>query len=531
MMRVAPLLLATVLSMPAAGNETADFIDALGKAVTGAILAEAYLSACAIEAQDHVQAQRDAMAGWAHRVDLAGYRRLLEGAAVQLPGLADDLVDNAERAQGIVDAEVARDSSSCLDFRSALADNAVFDIAADIRYLLRNADDFGIAVSEAASSPTTETIEVVPLASLSVQIADKMDEIGSRSGAQEDRDLREAREEHATEWLEQRPALAIFGRVVADDELREWRGEQQSSFIVTCASFGDDAHETAMASDIGEDRIVVGEIRWLRDDRVGGVVSLGNCRVFNHDPDTVTLAGIADDSAGLMLRPPEYDEAFAGPGEGIAIGDIDRVLYDAAFENRLDGFGNGYTDRQEDIYVLLRDGTAYRHEWNFAFTDLDVALSRQREPDRWFTWQDSWGTLTLRQTGGLDEGDEIDLSEARRLVPVPQGQRLEATYYYLNVGMGGGRSDRDYAFSQDGQLLHSRGGFVAGNFGTSYIIVAGGDDTVTKSNYVFDGYTLLIDGPDGQERHFVAILDGDDPGHPEEIIIDGQVHWLRENNQ
>src|SRR5690606_5511342 len=117
----------------------------------------------------------------------------------------------------------------------------------------------------------------------------------------------------------------------------------------------------------------------------------------------------------------------------------------------------------------------------FAFTDLDVDLSRAREPDNWFTWQEDGETVSVTQTGGLDAGQTIALTKAQRLVPFPAGQRLDDTYYYLNVGMGGARSDRDYAFGSDGQLVHTRGGFVAGNFGTSYIIVAGGEDTVATS--------------------------------------------------
>lgn len=103
------------------------------------------------------------------------------------------------------------------------------------------------------------------------------------------------------------------------------------------------------------------------DDREGGTISLNDCRAFIHDPAKTELAGIADDSAGVMLRPPEYAEAYAGPGEGIALDQVDRVLYDAEFENRMDGFGNGYTHRREDIYVLLEDGAAYCHAWNFAY--------------------------------------------------------------------------------------------------------------------------------------------------------------------
>lgn len=523
------LLLSTVWVAPALAQDIDPFSEALSEATTGAVLSEAYMLACSMHDPDSETGRRDAMASWSHRVGLPGYRRVVTGVAEQIPSLLDDIDQHAQKVRQAVLDEIAADPSPCTSLAATL-DEDIYDIADQIRYLLRNADDFGIDVPEPEVVPTGDEIEVLPLATLSAQLAQKMDEVGSKAGAREDRDLREAREDHAEAWLEQRPAVVIFGRVVAEDELREWRGDQQSAFSATCGSFFDDDEEASMAGAMGQDRIIVGEVRWLRDEHEGGVLSLSECRVFTHDPAAAELATSDDDSAGIMLRPPDYKEAFAGPGAGMAMGDIDRVLYDAEFENRMDGFGNGYTHRSEDIYVLLRDGTAYRHEWNFAFTDLDVELSRTREPDRWFTWRDSWGTVTVTQSGGLDAGTEVDLSDARKLVAVPQGQTLDQTYYYLNVGMGGSRRDRDYAFSRDGQLVHTRGGFVAGNFGTHYIAVVG-DDDVTTSRYAFDGYTLLIEGPDGEERHFAAIFEGDDPDSPKEILIDGQVHWLREEDQ
>lgn len=528
MRRLGLFLATTAMSLSRVwADQAADFSEAFSKAASGATLVEAYMVACDAYDPDSAQSRRDAMAVWAHRVDLAGYKRLLDGAADALPDLTAELAQHVERVGLAVDEDVRQDRSTCTDFKAEL--NAeIFDIESPIRYLLRNAGDFGIVLADHPAEPASDKIDVVPLASLSAQLAEKMDEIGSKVGAASDRDLRAAREDHAEAWLEQRKVLAIQGRVTDSDTLREWRGDQQSSFSATCRSFADDENETEMTRAIGEESIVAGTIRWVRDDREGGTLSLNDCRIFAYDPEETVLAALPNDSAGLMLRPPEYEEAFAGPGEGISMSDVDRVLYAAEFNNRIDGFGNGYTQRGEDIYVLLRDGTAYRHAWNFAFTDLDIDLSRQREPDRWFSWRDSWGTVTLTQTGGLDAGEEIDLSGASRLMPVPQGQLLDGTYYYLNVGMGGRRSDRDYAFSANGELVHTRGGFVAGNFGTSYIIVSGDSDVAT-SRYTFDGYTLLIDGPDGEERHFVALIDGQDSNRPEEIIIDGQVHWLRKD--
>lgn len=527
MRRLGLVMAASTLALyPAAADEAAAFSDALGTAATGVTLAEAYLASCDKYEPESADARHDAFAGWAHKVDLPGYRRLLAGAAGLLPDVIVSLDEQVETARQMVDNDAQNDRSSCTQFKAELAADR-FDIERPIRYLLRNAAAFGITIADAPVLPTSDGTEVVPLVVLSAQIAAKMAEVGSKAAAVGDRDLRTARQDRAEAWLAQRPALAIFGRITDKDSLREWRGDQQSTFAARCQSFADDGEAEAMVRDIGQDRIVLGTIRWLRDDRAGGVLSLNDCRILVQDPAEVELADIDDESAGLMVRPPDYEEAYAGPAQGMAMGDIDRVLYAADFSARMDGFGNGYTRRSEDIYVLLRDGTAYRHAWNFAFTDLDVALSRQREPDRWFSWRDDWGKVTLAQTGGIDAGNELDLSSARRLMPAPAELVLDASYYYLNVGMGGGRSDRTYAFAADRTLVHTRSGFVAGNFGTSYIIASGESETAS-STYRFDGYTLLIDGADGEERHFVALIDGHSANAPDEVIIDGQVHWRRE---
>jgi hypothetical protein len=524
--RIALLAVALGLAGPALAETKNEFSINMGKAVTAVTLARAYVAACDAQHPEGQTGRRDVMAAWGYRVDLAGFDRLLAGARKALPDLDKQFTEHGRTVETAAAEEIRDDASVCENLNDKLAEEK-YDIRAAIRHLVRNADDFGIEIAEApAPPPPSGEVAVMPLAAFSVQAETIMAEIGSKAGGHAYRDLANAREERLLEWLKARNVVVLHGRVTAEDELREWRGDQQSRFMADCTSFSEDPHEERMAASLGQDMVVVGQPRWVRDDRVGGVVGLRECSVFTLAETGKELAG-ADDSDGLMLRPPEFDEAFAGPNEGIVLGEIDRVMYDAEFNNRMDGFGNGYTQRREDIYVLLRDGTAYRHEWNFAFTDLDVALSRKREPDRWFTWTSKWGTVTLTRTGGLDAGETVDLSEARRLLPMPSGQTLDHTYYYLNVGMSGVRRDRDYVFTQDGMLTHTRGGFVAGVFGTHYLTVVGSPD-VSRSRYSFEDFTLLIDGPDGVERHFVAMFEGDDAGNPDELIIDGQVHWTRD---
>lgn len=190
----------------------------------------------------------------------------------------------------------------------------------------------------------------------------------------------------------------------------------------------------------------------------------------------------------------------------------------------MDGFGNGYVDRSEAIYVLLRDGRAFRHDWSFPITDIDLNALERRAPEKFFTWLDDGGIAVLQPV----QGKKIRLDDAIRLDPMGDGRNLDDEYYYLEVGMGGYRSDRAYDFSADGQVTYTSGGFVAGNFGTSYIIVAGGEDGEQKGRYRFEDYALIVQSGEGEERRFFAIGADESPDAPEEVIIGGEVYWLRD---
>lgn len=54
-------------------------------------------------------------------------------------------------------------------------------------------------------------------------------------------------------------------------------------------------------------------------------------------------------------------------------------------------------------------------------------------------------------------------------------------------------------------VVYSQGGFVAGNFGTSYMIVNGSDEAEATAGYRIENYALILITPCGEERHFLAI--------------------------
>ncbi|SMQ61656.1 hypothetical protein SAMN06295905_0552 [Devosia lucknowensis] len=515
------------LPMTVTADEVEELSQRIGQTVGAFEAAALYLDACAERDPEGVQARRDLVAAWRHDNDFGDYSRVMTGIGARIPELEAQIGPQRSALATEIARELDAAPQTCGKFAEVLAADQ-FDVKSSVRRLMSLTRALDIAVPDVPDIvPATRTVEetqILPLAALSARIEAKMAEIGSKAGARELRGLRAAREAHAEDWLEADGVQVLYGRVTGEDELREWREDMQSSFAVRCSSFSEAAHEARMESAIGRDMVVVGTSRSVSDGMEGGVVRLDRCSLFTV-AETARPMVEEEDSAGLMIRPLEFDEAFAGPNAGIALDDVDRVIYDARFDNRLDGFGNGYVDRQEDIYVLLDDGSAYLHEWSFPFTDLDVALSRQREPGRWFTWQADGDSVRLTMSGGWQAGTETLVEGAQRLVPFTHAT-LDGAYDYLQIGMGGSRQDRRYAFSRDGALTYSRSGFVAGNVGTSYIIVSGSEDPATEARYRIEDFALIIDVDGTSERRFFALPASADDTQPDTVLIEGTAYWL-----
>lgn len=516
-----------LLSSSALADDVEELSQHIGKTVGAFEAAALYLDACAARDPEGVPARRDIVAAWRHDNDFTDYQRVMNGMLASFPELASQLDPQRTALAQNIERDLDTAPEQCADFSTLLADEQ-FDVSRSVRRLLSLTRSLDIDIPGAPEivplTKTVEDTEILSLAALSARLETKMAEIGSKAGARDLRGLRAAREEHAEAWLKADGVQLLFGRVTGEDDMREWRGDMQSAFALRCNSFSEDAHEARMAATIGEEMVVVGTVRSVTDGTEGGIVRLDRCSLF-----TVAETGRPmveeDDSAGLMIRPLEFDEAYAGPNAGIALDEVDRVLYDAQFDNRIDGFGNGYIDRREDIYVLLRDGSAYRHEWSFPFTDLDVEQSRRREPARWYSWRDEGDAIRLTASGGWQAGSESRIEGAQRLVPFPH-QSIAASYYYLQVGMGGSRQDKRFTFSEDGSVVYSRGGFVAGNVGTSYIIVNGADDPDTKASYRVEDYALILESEAGIERRFFAMPGSAAQPLPDTLLIDGTAYWL-----
>ncbi len=521
-------LLVSALSVPARADSAKELSEGLGKVVGAFTATELYVEHCNRKDTAKAASHRDVLAGWSYGNKRANYDRLIQGLQARMPDLAAQLARERRRLADLIAQEIATHPARCGDLHAFFKDNKQLSVGTQVSRLTRMAARLGIDIPEAAeilpAAKSVESSKILRLAALSARLETRMSEIGSKEGGRRMSDLSRAREDHAKNWLAADGMQVLFGRVTAKDELREWRGDQQSAFKAECSSFVNEAHQQRMAAATNQDRVVVGRPRSVLDAHIGGKLKLDRCSVF-----TVQETGRPfveeDDKAGLMPRPLEESEAYAGPNMGITLSQIDRVLYESSFNNRMDGFGNGYVDRKENIYVLLRDGTAYRHDWSFPFTDLAINRSKAREPERWFTWRERGGQVTLTGSGDNNESRTVEIDKAQKLRPM-RLQSLQASYYYLQIGMGGRRQDRRYRFAADGTLVYHRSGFVAGNVATSYIIVSGPAEKDVTARYRFENYALVIERDGEIERHFFAVPESANGALPDTVIVRGKAYWL-----
>jgi hypothetical protein len=456
------------------------------------------------------------LAAWEQAHELRVFDALMAGLASLSDGVARQLENAAGDARRQIAPQIDEKPGECNAFDSV--DGEPGDLRDAIRALALDAHTIDLKPRPGA---IPDTVNVRPVVEFSRYAAEIMSLVAPADTP--DKDLKDAREAFLEYYLDAGGYVAVYGRIEDSGDIREWRGDYQSRYHLECGSFASSAQDDRFSASTGRDMIIVGEPRYAHVRDEGGSVRLNKCWVF--EPEGAVETGEADPSdAGLMLRPLDMSEAFAGPMEGPRPDEIDRLLYDASFATRMDGFGNGYVDRREAIYVLLRDGTAFRHDWSFPVTDIDLDALKRREPDKVFAWHDERGVAVLK----ADDGSELRLEDAIRLVPIGNGESLDDEYYYLQVAMAGRRSDRAYDFKPDGQLTYTSGGFVAGNFGSSYIIASGGAKGEQKGNYRFEDYALIVESSEGLERRFFAIGADEDPRAPGEVIIEGTVYWLRD---
>jgi hypothetical protein len=511
-------------------------------------IAEALAAQCNILSPKSRESRQAVLKAWwdANRID--AFQAAIVPMLARAPGSVASINAVRDKAAAKAKAMTEKTPAICENFDAFLREKtfAVGGRIVEILPLLAAANArLSGGTPSAPPSPASGAIRLYTIVQLSTAAETAMNTVAS-SDAAKDSKIREARENAGEAALEALGVIAVRARVVGRDDLREWRGDQQSIYRLSCRAFIDKQTEERFKGLEGSETTIAGKVtNFIAHPSGGGSIILAKCDFV--DGPQLAKANLPE-SGGLELRPPNAQEANAGPGKGIQMGDVEKIVYKADLRTSLDGFGNLYTDRDEDTYILLKDGTAYHHRWRFPFTDLNVALVKQREPGSWYRWRQEGQNLMLTAAGGKYAGQTKTVSGASPLSPFPPGALLDKAFKFLHVGMMGVRRERDYVFHRDGTLDLHKSNIVAGRTFTGPDIgVAGpgvaysggpnasllvvGRPNEQRLRYRIDGYVLELTADDGAvERHFIARFGDDKADDPHSLYIGGEMLWDRDKD-
>jgi hypothetical protein len=510
-------------------------------------LVEALAAQCDTFSPNSRESRQAALKAWrdANRID--AFQAAIVPILARAPGSVASASELRDKAAAKAKAMTEKTPAICENFDAVLREKvfAVGDPIAEILPVLAAANARLAAGTPSAPPPASSAITLYTIVQLSTAAEAAMNTVAAADAAK-DRKIRETREHAGKAALEALGVIAVRANVVDRDDLREWRGDQQSAYKVNCRAFVDKQTEERFKGLEGSETTIAGKVaNFVVSSSGGGNIILAKCGFV--DGARLTKANLPE-SGGLALRPPNAQEANAGPGKGIQMGEVEKIAYKSDVRMGIDGFGNLYSDRNEDTYILLKDGTAYHHHWRFPFTDLNVALVKYREPWNWYRWRQEGKDLVLTAAGGEHAGKTKTVSGAGLLKPFPPGALLHKAFKFLHVGMMGVRRERDYVFRRDGTLDLHKSNIVAGrtfagpNIGASgpgfaysgganaSLIVAGRPNE-QRVRYRIDGYVLELTADDGEvQRHFIGRFDFDDDNAdgPGLLYLGGEMLWDRD---
>jgi len=386
-----------------------------------------------------------------------------------------------------------------------------------------------------ASLPEEPGLTAKPKALFTIaQLSAVAEDLLRRAPGRKDDDKAEA----VTAAMQKLGPFALGGRAVGDDRLQEWLPEQRSIWTATC-DFADDTEKKRFQQAKDKDVTVIGRISRVYAFKV---LDLADCRLLD-DPSRLARSDLPE-TGGLEYRPPSAAEAYAGPGKGIPADQIEAMLFREQFQVGINPTGGSYTDRNEETYLLLKDGTAYRYAFDYPPTDLDAAQVRRRAPQDWSRWERPDRNYVMTAAAG----ERADLPSFTVLKPFPPDARLDHAYYYLNVSMGGVTTRIDIVFRRDGTFERHEGGSFfmhslagTGPDGGSVGVFNGGMGAVMNENgfsmggalksrdtaghYRLDGYTLQLTADDGTvTRLRIGVSEGD-VAAPDTLNIGGSSYW------
>ncbi|MGO1080656.1 hypothetical protein [Inquilinus sp. CA228] len=344
--------------------------------------------------------------------------------------------------------------------------------------------------------------------------------------------------EAVTGAMQQLGPIALAGHSDGDDRLQQWLPEKRSIWTASC-DFADEVEERRFEQTKNKDVTVIGRISRVYAFEV---FNLSDCRLLD-DPSRLARSDLPE-AGGLEYRPPSAEEVDAGPDKGLPADRIEAMLFREQFQIGINPGGGTYTNRNEESFLLLKDGTAYRYEFGYPPTDLDAEQVRRRAPQDWSRWERPGAKYVMTAAAG----EKSDWSSFIVLKPFPPNARLDRSYYYLNVSQGGVTTRISLIFRPDGTFERHQGGsyFMQSPVGTgpdggSVGVYSGGMGAVMTENgfsmggalksrdsagrYRLDGYSLQLMADDGTVARLRIGVPGDDVAAPDTLNIGGTSYW------
>ena len=247
--------------------------------------------------------------------------------------------------------------------------------------------------------------------------------------------------------------------------------------------------------------------------------------------------------APLLRKEVVLQRVTTLPGRGLAEKDLAAVVIHGE-----SNFNNG-THWEEDVRFLLRDGTVY-HRTEMPPDQLNVAASRQLEPQRWGRWRTSGRGYEMQAQD--DDGKPAGAWQAEKhhaVRPWPKDTRLEGAFrrgtFTGSLVLGGRSSSTTFRFMRDGRFERSYsalsstgtlaatlnntviagsahgdskgssstgGGTVGTPFGTAGAVSSRKQDdgASRRGRYQLSGFVLTLDYDDGHQERLLSFPVHDD---------------------
>jgi hypothetical protein len=518
----------------------------IAKKIIGPIsIVDAVTVQCDAEAPQHREGRQAALKKWRVTNRIDEFQTAIVPIFARVPNSVVVMKAVGDKAAEQVKVLIQKTPEICEKFDELLREEIVVvgGLVAEVMPMLTAANS-RLAAATPTQRPPSSTMDlklytVVQLGNLA-EIT--MNPIASAEAAAMDSKLADARRQAGNNAMEALGIIAVRGTVTGND-LHEWRGDEQSVYEVSCRDFVDKIAEKRFKNHEGKEITIGGKVaNFVTFRSGGGAVILKGCG-FLDDDARMTRSSLPE-SGAMEMRPPNAEEAYAGPGKGIQMGDVERVAYKVRSGLSRDGFGNMYQERNEDTWILLKDGTAYHYHWRFPFTDLNVVLVKRRDAYSWSRWREEGKDLVLTKTSGKRAGEAQKIESPSRIMPFPPDTRFERRFKFLHVGAMGIRSERDYIFRRDGTVdihgfsmvaaqlgpganISASGPGVAYSGGANSSLIVAGKPNERRVRYKIDGYLLELTADDGAvDRHFIARMnDGSPPDAPKLLYLNGQMLW------